>query len=453
MKRARRSTPDNAPSTPYNAARISANDEWERTVSTPTEAAWASEELHDAIGPLPASSEVVVIGGGVAGTSAAYQLAQRGKRVTLVEMRGICSGASGRNAGVTGSGGSSLASRQSRAIHALTSENFRMIREDLREELRDDFDLRITGSVDIAQNEEQWAYLQESMRRMEGLDVDVELLDGPQLRELIPVASEHLLGAKYAKQGGHLWPFKLVNGQAEGAREFGAEIHPWTTVTMLHTSNGKVTGVETERGVVETDTVVLASNAWTPHILPDLPEGAIVSARGQIIVTQSVAPVLPVAFGTNYDKEYGRQTSTGQLICGGFRRYDNNEGLGLYTEEVQPDCMLGCAWLLATLFPSLRRVNVVRAWAGLMGFTADGLPLIGPYEPAEGLYLSAGYNGGGFSWGPVAGKALAQLIVDGHAQFDLSPFDPNRFARDGVQWLNPSTAGEKNNPKSMRELR
>ena len=422
-------------------------------MSTPTEAAWSSNELYDALGPLPESSEVVVIGGGVAGTSAAYQLAKRGKQVTLVEMRGICSGASGRNAGVTGGGGSSLASKLGPSIHALTSENFRMIREDLREELRDDFDLRITGSVDIAQNEEQWAYLQESMRRMEGLDVEVELLDGPQLRELIPIASEHLLGAKHAQQSGHLWPFKLVNGQADGAREFGAEIHPWTTVKRLHTANGSVTGVETERGVIETGAVVLASNAWTPQILPDLPEGAIVSARGQIIVTQPVAPILPVAFGTNYDKEYGRQTSTGQLICGGFRRYDVNEGLGLYTEEVQPDCMLGCAHLLATLFPALGRVNVVRAWAGLMGFTADGLPLIGPYEPARGLYLSAGYNGGGFSWGPVAGKALAQLIVDGQTPFDLAPFDPNRFARDGVEWLNPSTAGEKNNPRGMLELR
>jgi sarcosine oxidase subunit beta len=411
-------------------------------MNTHAESAWAHDDVYDALGPLPGSSEVVVIGGGVAGTSAAYQLARRGKQVTLVEMRGICSGASGRNAGVTGSGGSSLASNAGRAIHSLTSENFRMIREDLQTELRDDFDLRITGSVDIAQNEEQWEYLVESVRRLEGMDVDVELLDGPQLRDLIPVASEHLLGAKHTKFSGHIWPFKLVNSQAEGAREFGAEVHPWTSVRQLHTSNGNVTGVETARGTIETDTVVLATNAWTPQILPDLPEGAIVPARGQIIVTQPVGPILPVTFGSNYDKEYGRQTASGQLICGGFRRYDVNEGLGLYTEEVQPDCMLGCAWLLATLFPKLGRVNVVRAWAGIMGFTADGLPLIGPYAPAQGLYLSAGYNGGGFSWGPVAGKALAQIITEGHAPFDLSPFDPNRFAGGAVEWLNPSTAGE-----------
>jgi sarcosine oxidase subunit beta len=414
---------------------------------------WDSDELYDTLGPLPGEAEAVVIGGGVAGTAAAYQLAKRGKQVTLLEMRGICSGASGRNAGQTGSGGSSLASKAGKAIHALTSENFRMIREELPAELCDDFDLRVSGSVDIAQNEEQWAYLQESMRRIEGLDVDMQLLDGHELRDLVPAAAGHLLGAKYGKQSGHLWPFRLVHGQANGARVHGAKIHPWTKVERILTGNGKVTGVETVRGTIATGTVVLAVNAWTPLLLPDLPEGAVVPARGQIIVTQPVAPVLPTAFGTNYDKEYGRQTATGQLICGGFRRYDVNEGLGIYTEEVAADCMLGCAWLLATLFPKVRRVNVVRAWAGIMGFTADGLPLIGPYEPAAGLYLSGGFNGSGFSWGPVAGKALAQLIVDGRTDFDLSPFDPNRFARDGVEWRNPSTAGEQNNPTSMLELR
>jgi sarcosine oxidase subunit beta len=414
---------------------------------------WISEGLYDALGPLPGEAEAVVIGGGVAGTAAAYQLARRGKQVALLEMRGICSGASGRNAGMTGSGGSSLASKAGKAIHALTSENFRMIREELPAELDDDFDLRLTGSVDVAQNEEQWEYLQESMRRVEGLDVDIQLLDGHELRDLMPVAAGHLLGAKYAKQGGHLWPFRLVHGQAGGARAYGAQICPWTPAERILTGNGKVTGVETARGTIATDTVVLAVNAWTPLLLPDLPDGAVVPARGQIIVTQPVAPVLPVGFGTNYDKEYGRQTATGQLICGGFRRYDVNEGLGHCSEQVVADCMLGCAWLLASLFPAVRRVNVVRAWAGIMGFTADGLPLIGPYEPARGLYLSGGYNGGGFSWGPVAGKALAQLIVDGRTDFDLSPFDPNRFARDGVEWRNPSTAGEQNNPRSMLELR
>ena len=71
---------------------------------------------------------------------------------------------------------------------------------------------------------------------------------------------------------------------------------------------------------IEANDVVLATNAYTPHLLPDLPTGAIVPARGQILATQPVPAMIPHPFGTNFDKEYGRQTATGQLICGGYRR-------------------------------------------------------------------------------------------------------------------------------------
>ena len=411
------------------------------------------DAMFDVLGTLPSSTDVVVIGGGVAGTAAAYQLARRGMQVTLVEMRGICSGASGRNAGQTGSGGSSLVSKVGRAVHQITSENFRMLTSELPEELDDDFELRVTGSVDIATTPEQWEHLSESMRRLPEGAQGIRLIDGDELRRMIPAASEHILGAKYSERSGHLWPFKLVHAQANGARRHGARIFPWTPVQELLVEDGRVTGVATSRGVIQTDTVVLATNAWTPTLLPDLPEGAVVPARGQILVTQPVAPLLPLAFGTNFDKEYGRQTATGQLICGGFRRYDVDEGLGHYDEEVVAACLAGCAACLTALFPRVGPLRVVRGWAGIMGFTADGLPLIGPYAPAQGLYLSAGYNGGGFSWASAVGSILAQLITEGRVAYDLEPFDPNRFSQSGVSWVNPYTAGEKNNPRSVAELR
>src|SRR5690606_38173765 len=137
-------------------------------------------------------------------------------------------------------------------------------------------------------------------------------------------------------------------------------------------------------------------------------------------VTQPVGPVLPYPFGTNFDKEYGRQTATGQILCGGYRRLDENEGLELYEERVTPPVLQGIASCLTGLFPGLGQMRVVRAWAGIMGFTADGLPLIGAYGDTNGLYVAAGFNGGGFSWGVAVGKALAQLIVQGISAFDLS---------------------------------
>ncbi len=400
--------------------------------------------------PLPAETDVVVIGGGVAGTSAAYQLAKRGKRVVLVEMRGICSGASGRNGGMTG-GGTLVPTAVGRAVHAMTSENLRLVQEELPEELGDDFSLRIEGSLDIATTDEQWDHLVATHGAVSTPGGDVELLDREALADLVPVVGETVLGAKLNRRGGHLWPFALVYALANGARRHGARVFPWTPADEILTSNGQVTGVRTAAGTIAAGAVVVATNAWTPLVLRDLPAGAVVPARGQILVTQPVGPVLPIPFGTNFDKEYGRQTVTGQLLCGGYRRLDEDEGLGHYEERVTGPVVSGIASCLSGIFPAVGHVRVVRAWAGIMGFTADGLPLIGRYGAAEGLYVSAGYNGGGFSFAAAAGKAVAQLVTGEPDELDLTPFDPDRFARGGVAWDNPFTAGEKSNPRSYGE--
>jgi len=397
--------------------------------------------------PVPGQAEVVVIGAGLVGCSIAYQVAKRGQQVLVLEARGICSGASGRNGGITGAG-SALHSAAGRAVYALTRENLRMLSEELPRELDDDFSLRLTGTLDLATTEEQYEHIVASVRAQQEHGLAVRLLDAHEVRELVPVASDRVLGARLSEEAGHLWPFQLVHALARGARYYGAGILTWTPVTQIVSENGAVVAVETPRGRVETGTVVVATNAWTPQLLPDLPEGALVPARGQILVTEPVVPILPCPFGTNFDKEYGRQTATGQVLCGGCRRLDEDEGLGHYEEKVTAHVLSGIAGTLAALFPPLRRLRVVRAWAGIMGFTADGLPLIGPYGGIDGLYVVAGFNGGGFSWGAAVGKAMAQLICLGQAAFDLEPFDPNRFARGDVTWANPFTAGERNNPRA-----
>jgi sarcosine oxidase, subunit beta len=393
-------------------------------------------------------TDVVVIGAGVTGCSIAYQLAKRGKQVTVFDTRGICSGASGRNGGMTGSG-SPLHTAAGKAVYALASENFSMLQEELARELHDGFSLRITGGLDIATNEEQAEYLRKAVTAQQEHGVAVDWLDQKQVKDLVPVVSDAILGAKHSRNNGHLWPFQLVHALARGARNYSATFFTHTPVRRILYENGRAAGVEIDAGIVEAASVVVATNAWTPQLLPDLPQGALVPARGQILVTQPVGPVLPMPFSTNWDKEYGRQTHSGQILCGGFRRLDIDEGLGHYTEYVHPPAISGIAGCLSTIFPRISSLRVVRAWAGIMGFTADGLPLIGRYGDVDDLFVAAGFNGGGFSWGAATGKAVAQLICNGRSTLDLDPFDPNRFARDGASWDNPFTAGEKNNPRNL----
>ncbi len=103
----------------------------------------------------------------------------------------------------------------------------------------------------------------------------------------------------------------------------------------------------------------------------------------------------------------------------------------------------GIARCLTSLFPVLKGVKVVRCWAGVMGFTADGLPLIGKSDSMPGLTLAAGFNGGGFSFAAITGQVVADLITGKDPGFNLSVFAPDRFATAGTAWNNPFTAGER----------
>ncbi len=392
---------------------------------------------------MPARTyDVIVVGGGLVGCSITYQLSLAGKSVLLLEQRDICSGASGRNGGMTGEG-SALHATAGRAVYDLTSENLRML-GDLSRILDTDFELRLPGTLDVATTPEQLHHLQEAVSQQKAAGLEVDLLDAHEARKRQPALAPDILGAKFAEGHGHLWPFGLVFGFAREATRLGAEIRTRTPITGLLRQADRVRGVVTESGEsIEAETVVLATNAYTPLLLDELPAGAIVPARGQILVTQPMPPILKHPFGTNFDKEYGRQVPGGPILCGGYRRLDDQEGLGLYREEVTVPVLAGIARCLSTLYPVLADIQVVRAWAGIMGFTADGIPLIGAMDADQRLIVAAGFNGGGFSWGAVVGKVVAALIGGEKIPYDLDPFDPRRFENGAVGWSNPFTAGEK----------
>lgn len=387
--------------------------------------------------------DVIVVGAGIAGCSAAYRLALAGRKVLVLEKRGIASGASGRNGGNL-SAGSSMFGEAGAAVFAINKANFELM-STLAEELEADFELRISGGMTVATTEAEWEHIQKAYHQHVAAGLTVDLLDAQATRKAMPAITESVVGSKVTLGAGHFWPFKLVHGFANAARRLGVEIRQGVTVERLARQGDRVVGVVVDGQTIAADDVVLCTNAYTPLILPDLPKGALVPARGQIMVTQPLPWFMPHTFGTNFDKEYGRQTADGKVLCGGFRRLDEDEGLGHYEERVSPAVLSGIARCLSTLFPQLKTVRIVRCWAGIMGFTADGMPLIGKARFAPGLTISAGFNGGGFSWNAIAGKIVADLLTDRTPAFDISHFRPDRFLDGGVTWSNPFTMGEHSN--------
>src|SRR5918994_3019281 len=149
------------------------------------------------------SPDVIVVGGGVTGTSIAWRLAQAGHHVLLLERRGICAGASGRNAGHTGAGsGMHTAPRTVRAVHEITSANLQLLKT-LDDELDKDFELKLPGSMDVITTSEQMAHVKETLITKRGAGSDVELLDRESTRSIMPSLSPQILGATYTRDRGH----------------------------------------------------------------------------------------------------------------------------------------------------------------------------------------------------------------------------------------------------------
>ena len=387
--------------------------------------------------------DVVVVGGGVTGCAIAYRLAQRGRRVLLLERGWLAAGASGRNGGMTGAGESLHAgSPVGRVVAALTAANLALLR-DLPRQIGVDAGLRLRGGLTIAMTPDQLDHVAAGVEAQQAVGLDVRLLDPEETRARMPALSDAVLGAAFAAERGYLQPRSLVHAFAAAARRHGAEIRTGVTVETLLRTGDRVVGVRAGGATIRAPETVLATNAYTPALLPELPAGAIVPARGTIRLTAPLPPLLPHPFSTNFGKEYGRQLPTGRVLFGGCRRLDVDEGLGHLKALPHPAVLDGLAACLGDLFPSLRSVRFDRAWAGIMGFTADGLPLIGILPDSPGLTVAAGFNGGGFSWAAVTGQTVADLLGGRDPGFDLSPFRPDRFAGDGARWANPFTAGER----------
>lgn len=385
-------------------------------------------------------ADVLIVGGGVTGCSLAYRLAKRGKRVRVLERRGIASGASGRNGGNTGAG-SPLYAERATAVYQITSRNWHMMQE-IERELDTSIQFRKTGAMSIATTPEEHEHLQHIVALQREAGHEVELLDLEAARERVPALGDDVVAVEFGADRGHIWPFDLVHGLADNAASLGVDFAIGADVTRLITEGDRVTGVATSDGDWFADEVVLATNAWTPYLI-ELPKGALVPARGQIIATEAVEQdIIPCPFDTNFDKEYGRQTAGGQIVCGGFRRLDQQEGLGIEVEAVTPDVLGGIGNTLTTIFPALASVRVMRCWSGIMGFTADGLPLIGRHPELQHLTVVAGFNGNGFSWALAVGDIVAGMLTGEKPEVDLTPFDPGRFTAEGVEWNNPFTAGE-----------
>jgi gamma-glutamylputrescine oxidase len=383
-------------------------------------------------------TEVAVIGAGITGVATALWLARAGVQVRVLEARSIAAGASGRNGGFISDGTTSsyatitqrYGREQARRLWAFTVRNHEFIKRfiDELEQCGWSCAYRRNGSLKFALNEPELEQIIESASLLndDGWEVKVKQRDD------LPVRLRNAyLGGAYYPANSEFHPAKFVTGLALLAQQAGAVLHDESPVIGISVSEDGVL-LHTPGGRVNARTLVLATNAWLPElgtfVGANWLSNCITPTRGQIIATEPVSEQLfPCPCSADEGYQYWRQLSDGRLVAGGWRNRSFDTELQTYDETPNEGVQRHLdAFVHETL--NLPQVGIANRWAGIMGFTADSLPLIGRLPGVPNTYIAGGYTGHGNAFAIHAALLVSEL-VQGKMNPDVDLFDPARFDR------------------------
>lgn len=383
-------------------------------------------------------ADVVIIGGGVIGTSIAYQLAKKGQKVILAEKRDHASGASGS------CDTNIFLQSKNPGIHLKLALASAEMFQTLPAELGRDIEFHQKGGMILIETPEEMKIMEDFAARQRQIGLQVEILDRHEAAKIQRGLAEHLVGATHSLQDGDVHPMELNLAFAGAASRLGAEILLDAEVTGLILQNNRVLGVETCRGPVYAPIVVNAAGAWAPLIGQmaglDIP---IKPRRGQIVITEPVPPLISRGMLSasyivaKYNPELAKkatalsqqlgvglslsQTSKGNILIGATREFVGYDVQN--TREAVKEVLKNATRMV----PGLRDINIIRTMGGLRPYTPDGLPLIGFVADLEGFFMAAGHEGDGIALAPVTGRIVADLLTEGKTFMDVTPLNPDRF--------------------------
>ena len=378
---------------------------------------------------IPEKADVVVIGGGVMGASIAYHLALRGQKdVVLLEKEAFFGqGATGRCAG-------GVRYQFATEVNVRLSIQSLPMLERFEEETGQAIDYRRCGYLFLLTSPEDVSVFRGTMGMQNRLGVETVWLDGDEIRSRLPqMRLQDVTGGTYNPNDGLVDPNSVVMGYISAGQRLGVKAYTEAEVTGLKVEAGKIEGVQTTSGFISTRVVMNAAGPWAGVVGRmagvDIP---ITPLRRQMFTTTPL-PEIPPDFPFVIDfaqSLYFHREGQGLLI--GMSNLDEKPG---FDQNVDPDFELVNLEAAAARLPLLEKAGLASHWAGLYEVTPDAHPIFGG-TPVEGFYVCAGFSGHGFMHGPIAGKLMTEILLDGVPRsvdvstLDLRRFEEGRFIRE-----------------------
>ncbi|KAA5841903.1 FAD-binding oxidoreductase [Pseudomonas chlororaphis] len=374
-------------------------------------------------------SDVLIVGGGLMGSAAAFFLRRRGQSVTLLERDQIGQYASGVNFGNV--------RRQGRYLGQLELANRSWaLWKRLPELIDDDLEFIASGHMRVCYREDEIAELEAYAAAPEARELDLQIYRGRELHERFPFLGPDVKGGSYAPHDGHANPRLAAPAFARAAVRAGARIEERTEVSEVQKVGGGFLVGTTDGRQFSAERLLITAGAWGQKLSEQFGEPVPLDTNGpQMAVTEPVPYALPTVIGvyTKIPEEviYFRQIPRGNIIIGGG--YRSKPDMLTRRAQVEPRSILNQIQQMRRLLPGVGNLNIIRVWSGIEGYLPDSLPIMGPSGQVDGLYYAFGFCGHGFQLGPGVGDVMAELIATGSTGTSIEAFSIRRFAGTTAQ--------------------